>query len=47
MILDTLSYILGVAPADISNEYLQYQDHVILLLKKVNFAILEELLSES
>jgi hypothetical protein len=47
MILDALSYLLGVAPANISDEYLQHQDRVVLLLKKVNPAILKELLSET
>jgi hypothetical protein len=47
MILDALNCLLGVAPTDTSNECLQHQDCVVLLPKKVNLAILEELLSET
>jgi hypothetical protein len=47
MILDALSYLLGIVPADTSDEYLWHQDYIVLLLKKVNPIILKELLSES
>jgi hypothetical protein len=47
MILDAFSCLLGVVPADVNNECLQYWDHIVLLLKKVNPVILKELLSES
>ena len=33
MILDALSYLLGVVPTNTSNERLRHQDCIILLLK--------------
>ena len=47
MILDTFNRLPGVIPADINNKRLQHQDHIILLLKKIDFVILEKLLTKS
>ena len=47
MIPDAFSRFLGIIPANINNEHLRHQDYIVLLLKKINPTILEELLSES
>src|SRR5271170_1373514 len=44
---DALSRLLGVAPANTNDERLRHRDRVVLLPKKIDPTILEELLSES
>ena len=46
-ILDALSRLPGAAPADANDERLRHRDRIVLLPKKVDPTILEELLSES
>ena len=44
---DALSRLLGIAPTNAGNKRLRHRDRVVLLLKKVNPAILDKLLSKS
>ena len=45
--MNTLSCLLSVISANTNNKCLQHQNRVILLLRKIDPIILEELLSES